>query len=398
MNQLNNIILVLLILAVTLTGSVAEGASTDEADPIKVGLLLPLSGKMAEIGEMQLHACEMAADRINDSGGIDGRPIALKIKDSGGPYERGATAMKALTSAPEVVGVVGGCASTTTFRAAAVAQERKTPFLITTASADKLTTQGWSCIFRLTPPVSEHFRVLGTFLKQAASVKTAAVVYEHGPFGRFGRERFEQLRHVAGIKLVRQDRFRQGQYNFQKIFTQIKARHPDLVYLIASGPAAPAFLMRSAERAGLSPRLFLGHGKGFMDAVFPQYAGPAAEGLFSSTLWVPSVPYPGADAFAAGYTDKYGSPPDYHGAQGYAALSVIADALKRAESITRDDLRDALPMTDMITVFGPVRFEDYGEKTRQNRRPKLVVQWISGRLEVVWPRRCASVPDHFTGR
>ncbi|MCF8120495.1 MAG: ABC transporter substrate-binding protein, partial [Deltaproteobacteria bacterium] len=395
MRQLNSTILALLVIVATFTGPAAEGATPDEADPIKVGILLPLTGKMAEIGEMEKNAFDMAADRINRSGGIKGQTLTLVLEDSGGAYERGATAMKRLISETGVVAVTGGCASTTTYHAAAVAQELETPFLINTASADKLTTQGWSYIFRLTPPASEYLLPLKAFLKQAAKVKTAAVVFEKGPFGRFGQDRFKRLRRSAGLKLVRQDRFEEGVHDFRGILTKVKERHPDLVYMIAPGPADPAFLLRGARAVHLAPRLFFGHGPGFIHPHLPRYAGDAAEGVFSSTLWIPSVPYPGAEEFAARYEERYGSLPDYHGAQAHAALWVVSDALKRADSLTPSAVRDALALTRMATVFGPVQFEDYEDKTQQNRRPMLVVEWIHKELETVWPAGSASAPYRF---
>jgi len=86
----------------------------------------------------------------------------------------------------------------------------------------------------------------------------------------------------------------------------------------------------------------------------------------------------------------YNSPTDYHGAQAYAAMYVIADALKRAQSLARQDIRNALCETDMMTVFGPVRFVSYGKKSQQNKLPTLIVQWINGKLETVWPPEIAS--------
>lgn len=383
------IVLTAVLMAVSIPFTI-QAAGPGAVDAIKVGIFLPETGKLAQVGEMEKNAFQMAADRINGSGGIRGQKLALVIENSAGPYERGASAMKRLISAHGVVAVTGGCASTTTYHAAAVAQELKTPFLISTASADKLTTQGWSYIFRLTPPASEYMTPLKSFFKQIGGVRTAAVVFETGPFGRFGRQRFENFRRSAGLKLVRQDRFEEGAHDFREILTKVQASQPDLVYMIASETAAPAFLLRSARAIELTPRLFFGHGQGFIHPNFPQYAGGAAEGVFSSTLWIPSVPYAGAEEFAARYEERYGAVPDYHGAQAYAALSVMADALKRAESMTPSAVRDALARTQMKTVFGPVQFADYGDKTRQNHRPMLVVEWIKGRLETIWPGGSAS--------
>ncbi len=80
----------------------------------------------------------------------------------------------------------------------------------------------------------------------------------------------------------------------------------------------------------------------------------------------------------------------YQGAEGFASAFVIADALNRAKTMTRDAIRESLSKTDMMTVFGPVKFVSYDKMTNQNRLPTYLVQWIDGKLELVWPKEMAS--------
>ncbi len=132
--------------------------------------------------------------------------------------------------------------------------------------------------------------------------------------------------------------------------------------------------------------MFFGGTSGFTLPEFQKNAGPASDYVFSATLWTPSVPYPGAKEYYDKFVAKYDSPTEYHGAEAYACMYVIADALKRAKTLTREGVRDALATTDMMTVFGPVKFISYGKKTQQNKLPTFLVQWINGRLETVWPK------------
>jgi branched-chain amino acid transport system substrate-binding protein len=148
--------------------------------------------------------------------------------------------------------------------------------------------------------------------------------------------------------------------------------------------------MQRAEVLRLRPRLFLGNPAGFTAYRFRDYAGNAANHVFSSTIWSPSVPYPGAREYYDMYNKKHQSPTDYHGAQAYAAMYVIADALKRTKSLTPKGMRDALAETDTMTIFGPVKFVSYDKKTQQNALPTYLVQWINGKLETVWPPDVAS--------
>jgi branched-chain amino acid transport system substrate-binding protein len=68
----------------------------------------------------------------------------------------------------------------------------------------------------------------------------------------------------------------------------------------------------------------------------------------------------------------------------------MAAALKHASAPRPAEIRDALAATDLMTVFGPVKFISYGKKSRQNKLPMLLVQWIDGKLEVIWPQSLAT--------
>jgi len=63
--------------------------------------------------------------------------------------------------------------------------------------------------------------------------------------------------------------------------------------------------------------------------------------------------------------------------------------LKRTKSMKASDIKEALEKTDMMTVFGPIKFVTYGKHKNQNKLPTYVVQWINGHLELVWPANVA---------
>jgi branched-chain amino acid transport system substrate-binding protein len=68
----------------------------------------------------------------------------------------------------------------------------------------------------------------------------------------------------------------------------------------------------------------------------------------------------------------------------------MADALKRTKVLTPGNVRAAMTKTNLKTVFGPVKFISYNKKSRQNRLPTYLVQWIDGKAEIVWPQKLAT--------
>jgi branched-chain amino acid transport system substrate-binding protein len=272
-----------------------------------------------------------------------------------------------------------------------VAQQRKVPFLVTTGSADKITEQGWNYVFRINPPVSEYPKALGSFLMEVVKPQTVAILYENTLFGQSGSKEFSAQCENLGIKVLMKEGYEHGAVDFKPLLIKVKAAKPDFVYMISYVMDA-ALLMRQAKELDFNPKLFVGGGAGFTLPEFEKNAGDAAQNVFSATLWVPSLPYPGAKEYYDEYLKRYNSETEYHGAEAYASIQVIADVLRRAKEITPAAVREALTTTDTTTVFGPVKFVAYDKKTQQNSLPTYLVQWQNGSLETVWPKDVATKP------
>ncbi len=376
-------------LAAALFGSGCGPGPELKDGPIKVGVVLPLSGKQAKFGEIERNSFLMALEEVNAAGGVNGRAIELIIEDDTSKPDVGRSAIEKLISRDKVVIVGGGYSSSVTYAMCAVAQQRKVPFLVNTGSADKITEQGWDYVFRLNPPVSEYPKGLSGFLEQVAKPKTVAILYETSLFGQSGSKKFAKLCDKMGIKVLMKEGYESGALDFKPLLVKVKAAKPDLVYMMSYVMDA-ALLMRQSKELDFNPSLFVGGAAGFTLPEFAKNAGEAAENVFSATLWTPNVPYPGAKEYYDKYVKKYDTPTEYHGAEAYSALFVIADALKRAKELTPAAMKEALTKTDMMTAFGPVKFISYGKKKQQNSLPTYLVQWQKGKQETVWPKSVAT--------
>jgi len=371
----------------------AIGATTGgalAADGIKVGVLLPLTGSQAKFGEIEKRSYEMAAAEINAKGGVNGKKIELLFEDDTGKPDVGRSGMEKLISREKVPVITGGYSSSVTAAAAPVAQQFKVPFVICTGSADDVTEKGYDYVFRVNPPASEYPNAVKSFLHEVGKdVKTIALLYENSAFGQSSSKSFEADAVALGLKIVVKEGYQAGAIDFKPILTKVKAANPDMIYMVSYVMDA-SLLMRQSKELRINPKMFVGGGAGFTLPEFAKSAGDASDGVYSATLWVDTLPFPGAKEYASNFRKKYGSETEYHGAEAYAAMYVVADALKRAKSITPRDVRDALVKTDLKTAFGPVKFISYGKKTQQNKLDTYLVQWQKGNLEAVWPKSVAT--------
>jgi branched-chain amino acid transport system substrate-binding protein len=374
--------------------SAAALASEAKGEPIKVGIILPFTGGQAKFGEMEWNSLLMGLEEINKAGGVNGRPIKLLKEDDSSKPAVGRSAAEKLISQDKVLMIGGGYSSSVTAQIAAVAQQYKVPFLVNTGAADQITELNRNFVFRLNPPAGEYFKGLTSFLTEVAKPKTAVILHENSLFGQSSSKKFAKQCEKMGIKVLLKEGYEEGTLSFKPLMNKVKAKNPDLIYMVSYVMDA-ALLVNAARSLRVNPKLFVGGAAGFTLDEFAKKTGKNSENVFSATLWTPSVPYPGAKAYFDNYVKRFKSPPDYHGVEAYAAIYVIADALKRAKELTPVAVRDALATTDTMTAFGPVKFISYGKKTQQNSLPTYLAQWQHGKLETVWPKNVATKPYVF---
>jgi branched-chain amino acid transport system substrate-binding protein len=190
--------------------------------------------------------------------------------------------------------------------------------------------------------------------------------------------------------MVIKESFETGVDDFRPLLTRVKAKNPDLLYAVTDDMSDAALLTRHSKELNLNPMLFAGGAIGFALPEFAKNAGIASNYVACMTQWTTSVPYPGAKEYHTKFKAKYDTAPTYHGAQAYAAIYVMADALKRTKILTPGNVRDALAKTNLKTIYGPVKFISYNKKSRQNRLPTYLIQWIDGKAEIVWPKNMAT--------
>jgi branched-chain amino acid transport system substrate-binding protein len=376
-------------LYLAMVGLGAAVAAGQEGAPIKVGVVIPLTGAQQKFGEIEKNSFLMAVEEINTAGGVNGRPIELLIEDDKSKIDVGRSAAEKLILQDKVIVLTGGYSSDVTFAMAAVAQHRKVPFLITTGAADEITELGAEYVFRLNQPVSEYARPLIEFLQQVVKPKSVAILYEKSLFGQSGSREFADQAFELDWKILITESYDAGTLDFKAVLGKAKSAKPDVVYMISYVKEA-ALLVKQAKELGVKPKVFAGAAAGFTLPEFYKLAGDAAENVYSATLWTPQVPYPGAREYYNTYLKRFGSETEYHGAEAYASVYVVADALRRAKGLTSKDVREALAKTNMMTAFGPVRFTSYDKKTQQNSLPTYLVQWQKGVLETVWPQFVAT--------
>ncbi len=371
-----------LLFVLSLFAGVALAENFDLVIPI------PLTGKQAKFGEMMKRSYEIAAEEINAKGGIKKKKLALSFEDSGAKPETARAIVENLIGKKQPV-IVGEYTSACAKAVAAVAEERKTPYLVVASADDAITQQNYKYVFRQNPVNAHYSDGVIDFLKNVVKPQTVAILYESSAFGTSGADAMEQDAARIGMKVILKEKYEAGAVDFKPLLSKVKAANPDVIYMVSYVMDA-SLLMRQIKELRIDAKLFAGGAAGFAIPEFIDNAKDAAEYVITATLWTQQLKYPGAKEYADKYKAKYGDFPSYHGASAYSALYVLKAALEKAKNWTPDGIRDALKATNITTAFGPVKFEDKEGYQNQNFSETFVLQVLQGQHETIWPEKYAS--------
>jgi branched-chain amino acid transport system substrate-binding protein len=369
-------------------------------ESLKLAIPLPLTGTQGKFGEIEKRSYEIAMDEINAAGGIKGKKVILEFKDSQDKPDFSKSIVEKLIDVEKQPLILGEYSSSCSKALAALAEEKKVPYLVVTGAADDITQKHYRYVFRMNPANAYYPSGLMSFLQQVVKPATMAIVYESSDFGTSGAEDMVKQAEKAGIKVVVKEPYTRETVDYVQfeikfvpnlipILAKVKAAKPEVIYMVSYAVDA-VMLMQEIKKLGINAKLYAGGAAGFAIPEFIQSAKEAAEYVVTATLWSPRLAYPGAREFAEKYKRLFGEDPSYHGAEAYSALYVIKDALERATTWKPEDIRVALEKTNLMTAFGPIKFEDKEGYTNQNFMTTLVEQVLNGHFEVIWPQEFAS--------
>ena len=370
----------------------AQGGEDDHV--IRIGLPLPLSGTKSSLGDLHRQSYVMALEEINASGGIRqgryaGWPMEFLFIDTRGLAETGREAVKNLISEQSVSIIMGGYSSAVAFAVAEVCEWNRIPFISPSAAADEITQQDWEFTFRINPPVNDYNSGLEDFLCNITQPKSMSIVFENTRLGMSSAQGMKKWCEENFIEVLMYEAYEPWAGDFEEIVEEIGASNIDIVF-VAANLRDSAVLVNQLAQSETHPKMIIGSEGTFSSPDFVKEVGPLSENLLTSAVWIPHVNYPGANEFVHHYEAKYGTTPDYHGAQAYAAAQVCRDILERTLSLEAGDLLEAFQTTNMMSILGPVKFNSYKNFTNQNQILTLVIQIQDGEFQTIWPPNAAT--------
>jgi branched-chain amino acid transport system substrate-binding protein len=363
-------------------------ARAQTAEPIKIGVPMPLTGVLGGAGQFIAAGIRFAAEEANKSGGVLGRPIELLIEDTKSEPNTAATIASKMATQDKVYAFVGGYGSTADF-ALLQSVKRYDPIFVHAASSSVRLEQAFG-----KEPWYHHVYIWDYHRQKAATAffesiqpkpETVALAYEDGLYGSDAAKYSEEYMAKAGFKLVMKEPFKSGSPDFSPILNRVKALNPDVFFVVAySGDNIQ--IVRQARSLNIRPKLTMTVNAGEKRSDF----GDFGEGIANIGEWAREQRTEGLEPFITRFEAFLPSGATLQASmvQGYTSMYTLIGAIKKAGSLDRDAVLKALGETTYDTPYGKLQYKPSdGGALHQllSNENMIVVQYRAQGQEVVWP-------------
>ncbi len=375
-----------------------------QAQPIKVGLVVPLSGPWARQGQVMRAAAELAVEQINAGGGINahgGRPLELVVYDTGDSVERAKNAAQRMVAQEEgLVGATGSYLSSFTLAVTEVTERAQIPML-TLSYSDLITSRGYDYVFQTSATgayQSENSLPLLLDIAEQASGKrpeTIGIVMDNTAASVAFVSPIVEGSALAdnNLELVVNEVFTPPLANATPLIQRVRSRRPDLLLLLPTAISDTKLLLEKMNEFGLGrgrlPTISNGAAMGSPDLA-ANMPPQLLEGVMSIVAnWSTS----GQEAMIQEYMRFSGEPwMTQNPLCAFGHIWLLKEALELAETPDSVAVNTALHSMDITTGASDyfagerVRFDETGKRIDAEI---LVIQWQGGKPYTVYPDRDA---------
>ena len=351
--------------------------------PIRIGASLSLTGTYAKLGKNQHEGYQLCEKDLNAKGGLLGRKVQFVVYDDQSLPATAVRLYEKLITEDKVDGVMGPYSSPVTEASVNVTEKYKKVMVAPLAATTSIFKKGRKYIFMVISPAEVYLEGL-VDMAVKRGLKTVAVINEDTLFSKAAAAGAVEIAKKKGLQIVFAEAYPKGNTDFSALLTKLKAANPDVVAAATYFDDAVA-LTRQMKELNVNPKMF-GVTVGGDLPEFYDTLKQNAEYIYGATQWEHTLPYPGNPEYFEAYKKDFGHEPSYHSTAGYAGCLIYAEAVKRANGLDADKVREQLLKLEMRTPFGDYKVEADGFQVAHKM---VTFQWQKEKKVTVWPDELA---------
>jgi branched-chain amino acid transport system substrate-binding protein len=373
-----------ILVAAFVTATIGQAAAELSGRYVKIGVLVPKTGKGATWGDAAEVGTQLATDEINAAGGIGGVKIKLVFYDYEAKESHGITFINKLAEADKVLAVSGPCFSSVVEVVFPLLNDLKIPVISYCSAKPGLgTLSDWG--FRNS--ITSDKQLPPTVAAWAAEYnpKTVVIIHdlEDAVSKAEGADVFPKLFADSGIEVLKTLTYRTKDTDYSAQITEAKALNPDGIALGSCYQQAAA-IVKEARKQGLDAPVVGGACTGAPE--FITIGGKATEGSYVSTAAWMDDPSDLVQTFVKAIKARNGDKPfPYSAPRAYDNMYILKMIMEaegvtnKAEDLEADRLKIKqgwAKLKDYPGVSGLTSMNDAGDGTDSGVRVLKVVDGL----------------------
>lgn len=323
--------------------------SAKAAEEIRVGAFLAVTGVMSLMGDPEKKTLEMEVDKINAAGGLLGRPIKLILYDDASEAEKSVTSVKRLIENDKVDVIMGGSGTPQSMAVLPLMEKAEMPYLSMGGGVGIVEpVRKWT----FKTPQTDRMAAEKVFLDmKKRGIKKFALLSENVGFGKSGRDQTLALAPSYGLEVVADEVYSPRDVDVTPQLTKIRSAAGAQALFVFGTGQGPAVVTRNIKQLGITLPTYQSHGVASKE--FLKLVGPAADGtrlpagaLAMADNLRPENPQRAlVQGFKKDFEARWKMDVNTLAGHAYDALYLYVDAVKRAGTIDKAKVRDAIEKT-----------------------------------------------------
>ncbi|MBN1460826.1 MAG: ABC transporter substrate-binding protein [Armatimonadetes bacterium] len=332
------------------------GPPPPTGEPYVIGGIFAITGDASSLGIPERNTAEMLETLINENGGVNGRPLEIRIEDTKGEPAETLTAAKRLVEGENVLAIVGPSRTGCTLAIVDYMQEAQVP-LVSCAAGIQIVDPVKEWVFKT--PQSDRMAVekIIEYL-QANNITRIASLSDNTGFGKSGLVEIEKLMPEAGIDIVAIEEYGPKDTTMEAQLTKIKGTKAQAVVCWGT-PPGPAIVAKNMKQLAMDIPLVCSHG--VANKTFLSIAGEAANGVVfpaGRLLVVDQIPADNPQVevledYATKYQENFEKDADTFGGHAWDGIQLVVNAIEQGAEDSAG-IRDQIEQTKNFVGTGGI--------------------------------------------
>ena len=356
----------------------ANAATSGAQDTVTLAVVSPVTGDSAEYGIHFNVGAQMAADKINEAGGINGKQVVLKSFDSKNDAKEAAEVARLICQDKTILATIGDFSSTCCMATAPIYEENKTVQISPSAGLIDFPRVGPYNFATTGVQENDGGFLMNRVINEKMGAKSVAIVYTNHDYGLNMLSYMTQEAEADGVVITDTEAVASGEKDFTAIVSKMRQTEPEAVAIMGSYNEV-ANCVKQIRQVGWDVPVAIS-GSALTDQLV-ELLGDDVNDIYSNIAFVASDNTPETKEFNEEFTKRANMPPSFHSISTYDTVMLVCDAaIQCGDNLNRETLKDAVQnYKGFDGLMGPFEFTEDGAVYRGYK----VVQYQDGVLTSV---------------